>query len=279
MKPKIAIGLTTYLDISLPEFGVKLFNAYHMASAKIVPTKVNVWGRAYDVATASEFSRHWATNAQSRLVEDRGKGRLIEKSDFLIGCEWRHVGQPTGEGRVDFRPLDDLARSNTILIDHSFASRVDWSLLFQKLVEIFQPSYGMLHLFTAHEIDSLAVRSERFENFDRAFGGEEYFVSWRTNSGDWRKPDKWQLDERRQYRYLPELSWANFLGREFTGQYDKKFLSEHAANPRIMQNGLYFETTGNLSDVANDYQAYVQSRRILKSAFRPDFFRRQNPSY
>jgi hypothetical protein len=276
MKPKIAVGLTTYLDISSPEFGAMLFEAYQVASARIVPNKVYVWGQAYDVATASEFSSHWATNAESQLVEDRGKGQVIEKRDFLIGCEWKHVGQPTGGGRVDFRPLNDPTRSNTILIDHNFTAQVHWSLLFKRLVEIFQPSYGMLHLFTAHESAGRGLQPDRFENFDRAFGGEEHFVSWKTNSGDWRKPDKWQLDERRQYRYLPELAWANFLGREFAGQYDEKFLSNHAANALFMEDGVYFETTSDLSDIANDYAAYLQSRRFLKSAFQPGFFRRQD---
>jgi hypothetical protein len=91
--------------------------------------------------------------------------------------------------------------------------------------------------------------------------------------GHWRKPDRWDAAARRQYRYLTDLSWANFLGREFEGQFDSAIIRKLAAKARTLGNGFAFQVTGSLADVERHPDEFNSSRDLLKGAFRHDFFR------
>ena len=173
---------------------------------------------------------------------------------------------------MDFASELNAADASTISIQHTWSPRVDWVELFRLLTEVFQPSYAMLHLFTEAEVAASAGR-DRFDVFDGPVTGERSFTSWKSILADWRFPDHFDLAARRRYRFLPELAWANWLGPEFDGQYDKAFLQANAASPVPMARGFAFQITQDLRDIEQHPAAFSDARAKLKSAFASGFFR------
>ena len=272
MTIKVGIGLTTYRDLSQLEVGEAVFQAHRTVSSKIVPNRVKVWSKRHTVETGPEFSALWATNYAWTLTEDRGRGEILDKSHSKIGAEWRRVNGIAGQGRVTYRSERDSNDTDGITIDHDYSEKVDWLLLFKELVKVTRPSYGMLHLFTERE--QTGIRDlEHFERFNSSFAGEAHFVSWRSSLGVWRKPDPWQLEERRTYRFLPQLSWANVLGEEFNGQYDRDVVARIALPLEVDTGGMAFQITPSLSDVEKRPDEFAAARNVLRTAFKPDFFR------
>lgn len=272
MKSKVGIGITTYLDTASHEFGEAVFNCYSNVSSKIEPNKVAVWGWKHDVTNSKEFGSRWATPRVTEWRERSKKGRLIDKKEALIGADWRRTGSLSGIGSVTLRPPLDTSSANEILIEHNYSSRIDWRSLFIGLVDLCQPSYAMLHLFTDTE-RQLSIGRKRFEIFDRPFAGEDYFTNWQASSGDWRRPDKWQSSERRNYRFLPQLSWGNFLGKEFKNCYSADAIKYGASRTTEIANGLAFEVTSDLIDVEKRYKEFDEVRAKLKLAFTDECFR------
>lgn len=277
MKPKIAIGLTTYLDITDPAFGAAVYDAYAAASARVTPNQVRVWSQKHSVTSRDEFAGLWLTRSPFEVHADRRKTELLKRGVSLIGAEWRHIGSPSGEGSVHFRPETDTSRANTVSIEHNWATGVDWVALFRRLIETLQPSYAMMHLFTEAELEA-AVGRDRFDRFDGPVVGEGSFTSWKSIIGDWRGPDSFDHAARRQYRFLPELSWANWFGPEFDGRYERDFLAVHAANVVSTANGFGFQVTDSLRDVEQQPDEFRTARERLKSAFAADVFRSSSPS-
>src|SRR5262249_36691281 len=150
----------------------------------------------------------------------------------------RTKGLLSGSGRVEFHPERDPHGPNGLTIEHNFLPSVDWTSFFRALVLLFQPSYAMLHLFTEREL-AHASAGERFA-FTGPISGEAHFTTWVSPLGAWRRPDSFALDERRRYRFLPELSWANVLGREFEGRFDPVELEKGAAQYEVSDGRTYF---------------------------------------
>jgi hypothetical protein len=270
MVSKVGIGITTYLDITNPGFGDAIFDAYLSTSAKITPNQVHVQSQKHPVQSREDFSRLWLTRAAYEVGERR-QGTVIDKGEFLIGARWRRTGRLSGLGEVKFRPERDTNGTSSISIVHNYSTGVDWQRLFDELVAISAPSYAMLHLFTEAESARHAHR-ERF-NFDGPVVGEDHFTSWLSSLGHWRRPDRWELKERRQYRYLTELSWANFLGSEFEGQFDPVAIEKVAAKAHFVGKGFVFQITDSLADVERRPSEFDKSRELLRNAFLPGFFR------
>jgi hypothetical protein len=195
---------------------------------------------------------------------------VIDKGTFIIGAHWRRAGR--GGGQVILRPETFPEDTDGLLLRHPYQARIDWWGLFQSLIAIFAPAYAMLHVFTEEEVSRPATN--RFSSFDGPFAGEHHFTSWPSVLGEWRKPDRWQREERRRYRYLPDLSWANFLGEEFAGQFDLAGLQQHASQVWPAESGLLFRVTPSLADVVKNYPQFKVARRTIKTAFRDGFFRR-----
>jgi hypothetical protein len=272
MKSKVGIGITTYLDIASPKFGEAVFDCYASVSHRIEPNKVSIWSQRHEVTSAKEFGVLWATPITWQSIEDRGKGRVMDKGEALIGAEWHRTGSLSGTGSAILRAPLDTSSANEILIEHNYSSRIDWRSLFMGLVDLCQPSDAMLHLFTDAERQR-SIGRERLESFDRPFAGEDYFTNWQASSGDWRRPDRWQLSERRNYRFLPQLSWANFLGEEFKNCYSADAIKSDAYRTTKTANGLAFEITSDLRDVERPYKEFEEARAKLKSAFTDECFR------
>lgn len=277
MNPKVGIGITTYEDISSPRFAAIIYDAYLATSPKIVPTRVDVWSKKHEVIDRDAFSAHWLTEMDYRVMENRSRSSaVLEKGQFLVGAKWRTTGRLPGQGEVTFRPRLDSSRSNKVVINHKFHAAINWAGLFERLVEAMQPAYAMLHVFSQeepHQVELDGVELDRVETFDRPFAGEDYFTNWKTSLGMWRKPDRWQFEERRRYRFLPNLSWSNFLGPEFDGQYDLAELSSRAEFVRPSGRGILLQVTGALSDVVDRREWFREKQSSVRGAFAPGFFR------
>lgn len=269
MKPFIGIGITTYRDISSPAHGVAVYEAYQAATPSFAPDIVRIDSSKYSVGDAAAFADLWRSEGSWEVQENRGRGPVIDKGTFAIGAEWKRTGR--GGGKVRFRSERRNEDPDTILIEHPYAARTDWLALFRRLVTICEPAYAMMHLFTEDE-----TRSNT--NFVGPFAGEELFVGWRSSDGARHRPDRWQTKERHTYRFLPALSWANFLGPEFDGQFDPHALERDAAKIWREANGCLFTATENIADVADRREKFSASRDALKAAFAEDCFFRQSSS-
>lgn len=272
MKSKVGIGITTYEDISSPSFAAIVYDAYLATSPRIVPTRIDVWSKKHEIMNREAFSAHWLTELDYRVTENRSKSSaILEKGQFRVGAKWRTTGRLPGQGEVTFRPKLDSSRANGVVIKHKFDAAINWAGLFERIVEAMQPAYAMLHVFS--EGDSRQAELDQVEAFDRPFAGEDYFTKWKTSLGTWRKPDSWQLEERRRYRFLPDLSWSNFLGPEFDGQYNHAELSSRAESVRPSGKGILVQVTSALGDVVDRHEWFREKRNLVRGAFAPGFFR------
>jgi hypothetical protein len=274
VRPKIAIGITTYVDISGTEFGKAIYQAHEDTSNRLTPNKVEASVTKHDVETADDFGALWLTIKPYKLVVAKGpdKGTLVEKGEYHIGAEWSRTGSLAGRSRVDFRPNTNHADCDRLSIVFNYDPKIDWYGLFERLVDVCKPAYGMLHLFTELEL-SRSEEKDRFERFDGPVVGEGSFTSWKTSEGYWRHYDKWQLAERRYYRYLPQLSWANYFGPEFDGEVDAVRRKIGADANQGNEAGRILRITDAISDVVKRPEFFDAKREELKSQFPNGFFR------
>lgn len=274
MRPRIAIGITTYLDISDSEFGAAIYRAHEDTSNRLTPNRVRIWSAKHGVAATHDFSSLWLTVMPFERREGKGpdKGKLLDKGEFRVGAEWSRTGSLAGRGRVDFRPDLDHSQCDTLSIEFNYDPKIDWYGLFQRLVEICKPAYGMLHLFTELEL-SRSEAKDHLERFDGPLVGEGSFTSWKTSLGSWRAPDRWQLAERRTYRFLPQLSWANYFGSEFDGVIDAVRRNAMADGTHGDKDERFLRITEAISDVVDQPEIFDAKRERLKSHFPEGFFR------
>ncbi len=272
MKPYISIGITTYKDLSDPVVAREIYRAYENLVPKLTPTEISIWQQKWSVADVNGFVENWLQVLKYKKHADREREDIIESGVFRLGAEWKQKG--LGGGQVRFRPENQNDREDTILIKHPYLARINWLVFFSKLVDICEPSYAMINLFTEAEIKG--DKSSRFEAFDGAVAGEANFTHWKASSGVWRKPDKWDRKARRVYRFLPELSWANFLGKEFEGQYNSELLQRSVSNCIASETGLLFSLTDSISDVVKAPENFTSKRLKARNAFKDGFFRLPN---
>lgn len=274
MRHKIAIGITTYVDISDSEFGAAIYRAHENVSKRLTPSKMQIWSAKHDVGSALDFSSLWLTIMPFEKRETKGpdKGELLEKGEFRVGAQWRRTGSLAGRGRVDFRPEIDHSQCDTLSLEFNYDPNIDWYVFFGRIVDICKPAYGMLHLFTDLEL-SRSEGKDVLERFDGPLVGEGSFTKWKSSEGHWRGPDKWQLAERRYYRFLPQLSWANYFGSEFDGEIDRMRRKAVADGVQGNVDGRFLRVTDAISDVVDRQEFFSAKREELKSCFPDGFFR------
>jgi hypothetical protein len=272
MKPKVGIGITTYEPVLDASFGEALFDAYAATSSKITPHQVAVSSAKYPISSAADFATHWLTLTPFELRAHRGRGEVLERGHFRVGGEWRTRGQLSGGGRVSFASDKDPHGSHEVVVEHNFSAGIEWVQLFRSLVATFKPSHAMLHVFTERELASVDPR-ERFA-FNGPIAGEAHFTTWLSPLGDWRRPDNFRLNERRRYRFLPELAWANVLGQEFEGRYDAAGLASEAAKFELVDGVAYLQVTNQFDDVVSKASEFEDARARLKASFADDVFRK-----
>ncbi|SEI73183.1 hypothetical protein SAMN05518849_101713 [Sphingobium sp. AP50] len=270
MKPRVAIGITTYKPILDADFGKLLFEAYEAVSSRIVPYQVAVDSERYPVNSAKDFAAHWHTAIPVEILDRKG-GNIVDRYVSHRGAEWRTKGVFSGGGQVLFTPDTDPRGSHTVTLEHNFSESLDWVKLFRSLVSIFSPSYAMLHIFTERELSMIDER-QRFA-FNGPIAHETHFTSWLSSSGDWRRPDSFRFEERRHYRFLSELSWANVFGPEFSGRYNAVSLAQQASLFEKVGETVYLQVTDQLRDIVDAPFEFERARARLKASFVNDVFR------
>lgn len=266
--PKVGIGLTTYKDVRSPDFGLAFYQALLACSPKLVPYRAEVVGKRYDVSGPQDFASHWCT--ELRLVSRPKYGiapAYTPPSDF--GAHWRTKGSLSGGGEVFFGG-DDPNAPCTVTLEHTFSAKLGWIDLFRRLVEKFEPAHANLHIFTDRELE--LAGNGRFA-FRAPIIGEGSFVQYKTSLGHWHGPNRWEIAERRRYRFLPELAWANYLGNEFSGRFNRQFLLERSKYSADVSNGILFQITDSLDDVVRKPSYFEHERDMLRPIFADDFFR------
>jgi hypothetical protein len=266
MKPRIGIGLTTYKDIRSPAFARSLYEVFTEASPKLVPTGLRVINERHPVASADDFADHWFN--ERVLVAIPKYGTTPPPVQAQIGPAWQTRGALSGDGEVHFGKYGD--GWSGIVLHHSYSSKVDWNGLFRQLVVLCEPAHAMLHLFTERELQRAG---EGRVAFKQAFCGEPNFTYWKSSLGEWRKPDEWQREERRRYRFLPDLAWANVLGHEFDGRFDGQCLRKEAACFELLNGVAIAQVTDRIDDVLLAPEDFEDRRSRMKRAFAAETFR------
>lgn len=266
MKPRIVLGITTYRDLRNTEIAEQIYDAFAAVSPKLAPNRISVWQQHHPVANRSDFAQHWHTVLAYEIRESRAKNAPIrDKGNYQVGAHWRTTGALNGRGEVSFQPDRDKTRPDTLRIDHAFSPRVDWYELLHRLVQITEPAYAMLHVFNVQGTN--CGHSVAPDEFSGALTGEDRFVSWKTPAGTWRKPDRWERAERRRYRHLPDLPWANYLGPEFRDCFNLDQLRQAAFASCEVGEGVLFRITSQLGDVLQAGSEFSERRSRLKRAF------------
>lgn len=268
MKSKVGIGVTTYEDIRSPDFGFALYETLVASSPKLAPYRVEVIGDKYEVGDPRDFAYHWCS--ERRLVVRPKYGVAPSyNAPSVFGADWSTKGTLSGGGNVFFGGRDPNEAS-TLTLQHNYVAGVGWQELFRRLVELFKPAHANLHIFTERE---LALAGEGRFAFRAPIAGEGSFTAWKSRLGDWRGPDPWEIAERRQYRFLPELAWGNYLGNEFSGRFDRSLLLESSSGPAELNKGILFQVTEKLSDVIDRPSFFEGERARLRTVFADGFFR------
>lgn len=268
MPIKVSIGITTYKDISEKNIGSAIYNSHKEVSEKIVPNQVRIWSNKYMIDNVHDFSSHWLTLMPYKVKENKA---ILGSGTLRIGAEWLRTGTLAGRAEVRFRPEMQEERCDTLTINFNYSPKIDWYSLFEKLTEICEPSYAMLHVFTDKE-KSYSIGKDRLERFDAPIVDEHRFVTWKTYSGSRTGPDPWEKEKRRTYRFLPQLSWANFFGHEFKGQYDRNLIKNESASFKTKKYGDLLLVTSSISDIVKNTDYFETKRTSIKKCFNDGFF-------
>ena len=275
-KSKIAIGITTYKDITSPEYAERLYQACLTASKKIVPNRLNFLGVKCSVSSCGQFAQNWTKKYARETRENRSKNaKVLDKGELHVGAEWSTVGAISGKGSLGLPPTKEPLKSYTIQLQYNFNENIDWLNLFRNIIGFTSPSYGMMHLFSPEDIQ---LKRSGGTTFGGPVIGESQFVRWATSISTIRKPDSWEFEKRRNYIALPELSWANYLGSEFSGNYNASCLEEASHLFEIDNDGVLILATKNVSDVLVQEKNTKKFAKFKNHAFRRFAFMRHKPS-
>jgi hypothetical protein len=274
---KVAIGFTSYVDLSTREVGGAIFNALASTSEKLVPEIVEVWNEKAKVETASDFAEKWFTETPFEVREGRSrKAPLIRKGVYRIGANWRRKHALKGIGSLTPRAEDNYQGDDCIVIEYDFSKRIDWASLFSKLVAITQPAHAMLHVFEGHS-DKVVRGQDQLDFFDGPIAGESWFTSWKTSTGHWQRPEPWKVADRKRYRFLPDLAWLNHFGPEFDSQFNPQELTGAVAAVEPEARGLSVRLSDDVSDVFMKPAQFEEIRSKARRCFAPEFFRSPLP--
>lgn len=270
-KDRVTYGFTTYTDIRDAKFGKGVYRALESISNRLTPNRMKFLGVNLREVEETSFSENWYKEYATERKEHRGKNaKVLEKGVLPVGCDWSRTGTLSAKGSLGLGPSKDPLRSYTLSIEFNYTPRIDWAGLFVALVDLLSPSYGMLHLFTKEE--RIGKPSDNF-TFLGPVVGEREFTGWISSLGDFRRPDSFELDKRKNYVHLPQLSWMNFLGSEFNGQYDKNIVKGESNNFKEYESGILFSVTENIDAVKNQKAIFEGRRENLKQCFVENFFR------
>ena len=280
MKPYISIGITTYSDTANKKFALQFYDAYQDHLPVCTPDRMKIWSSKSTITNKDEFANIWCYEAPVTIKANRGKGPIIKQWKARLDTEWRR--SRAGGGKVKFRPSNRPEQPDTLSMKHPYRVRADWLGFFKTLIEISTPAHAMLHLFSEQEVQawhgtySIGDKPPVLNRFDGPVVGEDAFTYVLSDFSDPRKQPSDFEAARKMYRYLPELSWANYLGPEFNCEYDIDTLQKGSEACEQIGEGILFTASDQIGDIIKDRAGFLKKRNNLRSAFEQGFFRLQS---
>lgn len=260
---RVAIGITTYQDISGKDHARFVYDALCQTDHRLCPEFVN-WHEPINIAIENQeiWTEYWAQNA---TIEFEG---IVSNTKF--GGLWRRRKSVQNWGMVNhILPKNGEPRTSTLMMDFRWHAKIDWWQLFSELCNGFETTYGMLHLFTPEEIKPLD-----YQAFDGPVCGEHSFAAKPNKYGQYPRTS----DGSKIFSFLPELSWANYLGPKFAHLYDEEIICANAYNAKLDGQSLMFRVSQNLGDVMHEHEMFSNKRMILRKAFTKGTFRKLRPA-
>ena len=277
--PIIAIGITTYKDIWTPEFGGYFYDILASQPVSLAPTKARIWSIARPIEGTADFASAWRSETAFERREGRSKSSpVLERGHFRNAVSWSRGRTVKSRGEFTPHPETDPRGANAVLLRCNVNGKLDWTVFFETLVDLFEPSFAMLDLFeipiSGAELGT-AGGYEAVACYKDAFAGEHWFTRSRTVTGATTQPDTCDLAGRRTYRHLPELPWLSCLGREFDGQFSEEGVRDISFRMSKRENN----TLVQLSKDINDRTEIAAVRDRVRTVFRENFFHNPRPGY
>ncbi|MCW5258706.1 hypothetical protein D5038_20850 [Verminephrobacter aporrectodeae subsp. tuberculatae] len=254
--PYIKISIVTDIDTTKWEFGRKVLEAFYETDSRLAPGRLDsdakIWKLFRGVAACEKY---WAKEGIINANKS-GRGRVSVKWD----CGWTR--SEAVEYRYDMihtmvNQFGEL-RPGWLKGDADADRKIDWRRLFHRLVELANPQFAILHLFTD------------VETRDDAFGADEHAII-ATDDFLMGPPAAILKD-----RGIPNLAWATFFGREYTQEIDAEKLRANGFAVEAMGDGHLVTLTKNIFDVADNFPLFSARRSELKKLLRPGFIRLTN---
>lgn len=259
--PTVAIGLTTYDDISSPEHARSVFKILKQVDSRLCPEFVN-WHEPINIPISKEavWVDYWA---QSAVLRSYGSAM-----DIQLGSLWRRRRSVQSWGSVNHASKQDPSYDSTMSLSFRWNAQIDWWRLFSRLCDTLNPAYGMLHLFT----DTERKRVELC-NFDGPVVGEGAFINKLSSDGNVVRVDRRKRTNPMQFRYLPELSWANYFGVEFESLFNPEHLTKAASFGKTEDGKTLIRISNKIEDILNDHENFCVKREKLRALFCTGVFR------
>ncbi|MCW8199699.1 hypothetical protein D8B23_15065 [Verminephrobacter aporrectodeae subsp. tuberculatae] len=254
--PYIKISIVTDIDTTKWEFGRKVLEAFYETDSRLAPGRLDsdakIWKLFRGVAACEKY---WAKEGIINANKS-GRGRVSVKWD----CGWTR--SEAVEYRYDMihtmvNQFGEL-RPGWLKGDADADRKIDWRRLFHRLVELANPQFAILHLFTD------------VETRDDAFGADEHAII-ATDDFLMGPPAAILKD-----RGIPNLAWATFFGREYTQEIDAEKLRANGFAVEAIGDGHLVTLTENIFDVADNFALFSARRSELKKLLRPGFIRLTN---
>lgn len=261
----VVIGITTYDDISNSDTARAVYDILHQCDVRLTPEFIN-WHEPVNIPIEKleTWSHYWMTDAVIR-----GQGT---STDVKTGAIWRRRKTVRNWGMVHHASGNNGNFDSTLIMVFNQKRGIDWFTLFSELCALLRPAHGMLHQFPPQEIKQLD-----YHRFDSAVVGENAFTGRVAEDGNKVFPDLRKRTWPRQFKYLPELAWANYLGQELSATYDTAAILNRASRAWPNELGLLFRITDSFDDVTEDHERFSARRLELRDCFVAGTFRKALP--
>jgi|GEM_PF-3865004 len=265
--PFVAIGVYSFKDLSKPDTASAIFDLFAETTPRLIPEYVNISEPVNVPIVSKETWMDWWSSPAWHRVDG-------SKSEYSGGALWRRRHSLQGSGMANFVSPHGTIPAHKISMRYRWSPRIPWKDFFQGLCEITKPAYAMLHLFVEDELERSRKLSIYTPAACRFTGAVTYGFTWSVaTDGNIRKPDAWDKERQTAFKHLPELSWANFFGPQFAGQFEPALLMEKGAEVRELDYGHTVFLSPLIEDIAADFGEFCAKRNQIREAFSPGFFR------
>ncbi|WP_265259593.1 hypothetical protein, partial [Verminephrobacter aporrectodeae] len=228
-KSYIRISIVTDIDTTKWEFGKKVLETFCETDPRLVPSGFDnnpkIKKPFHDIAACEKY---WAMEA---IIDATafGDGLIFTKWD----CDWKRSKAVKYNCTMNHTLVSQLGKLHPgWLKGRADANRkIDWAGLFHRLIELANPQFAILHLFTD------------IETRDDAFGADHHAI---VATDDFLMgPPAAILED----RGIPNLAWATFFGRDYTKEIDAEKLRANGFAVEAIGDGHLVTLTENIFDV------------------------------